>query len=279
MALTASEEALVRQLLEQQAAILSLAGNESTITSKLGATKVTLADLASASSISELDLLLTRQGTTDRSATAERLKEYISPQATEEIQGIVELATPAEAVAGTDPSRVITPATLAQVLSIALIPTGSVIFVSNNTAPTGYMKANGALISRTIYSSLFDAIGTTFGEGDGSTTFALPDLRGEFLRGWDDGRGVDTGRAFGSAQLDQMQRLTGALIFSPGVINSASGAFTESGTTTQGANSGTNTRSTTGNFDSGNSPNARVSADTTGETRSRNVALLACIKF
>lgn len=76
MALTASEEALVRQLLDQQAAILSLAGNEATITSKLGATKVTLADLVAASGVADADLLLMRQGTTDKSITPLLLKGY-----------------------------------------------------------------------------------------------------------------------------------------------------------------------------------------------------------
>ena len=76
MALTASEEALVRQLLDQQAAILSLAGNEATITSKLGATKVTLADLVVASGVADADLLLIRQGTTDKSVTPLLLKSY-----------------------------------------------------------------------------------------------------------------------------------------------------------------------------------------------------------
>lgn len=77
MALTASEEALVRQLLDQQAAILSLAGNEATITSKLGATKVTLADLVAASGVADADLLLIRQGTTDKSVTPLLLKGYV----------------------------------------------------------------------------------------------------------------------------------------------------------------------------------------------------------
>ena len=80
MALTTTEEALVRQLLDQQAAILSLAGNEATITSKLGATKVTLANLVAASSLADADILLARQGTTDKSVTAKKLVEYIAPQ-------------------------------------------------------------------------------------------------------------------------------------------------------------------------------------------------------
>lgn len=80
MALTSTEEALVRQLLDQQAAILSLAGNEATITSKLGATKVTLADLVAASSLADADLLLTRQGTTDKSVRADIIATYMASE-------------------------------------------------------------------------------------------------------------------------------------------------------------------------------------------------------
>jgi phage-related tail fiber protein len=167
--------------------------------------------------------------------------------------------------------------------STELTPPGTVIWYAANAAPTGYLKANGAAVSRTTYAALFTAIGTTFGAGDGSTTFALPDLRGEFIRGWDDGRAVDSGRAFGSAQLDQMQRITGQ--FTP-----ISGERFDSNTSATGALSVvivsgsdiTNGASGTGGaigFNSANSPDARVSSTTAGETRSRNVALLACIKF
>lgn len=76
MALTSTEEALVRQLLNQQAAILSLAWNEATITSKLGATKVTLSDLTLAGSLSNSDLFLVRQGTQDKSLLASTLHDY-----------------------------------------------------------------------------------------------------------------------------------------------------------------------------------------------------------
>jgi microcystin-dependent protein len=72
------------------------------------------------------------------------------------------------------------------------VPAGLISFFTMTSAPTGWLKANGASISRTTYASLFAAIGTTFGAGDGSTTFNLPDLRGEFLRGFDNGRGIDT---------------------------------------------------------------------------------------
>ena len=69
-----------------------------------------------------------------------------------------------------------------------------------NTTPPGWLKANGAIVSRTTYAALFAAIGTKYGSGNGSTTFQLPDLRAEFLRGWDDGRGVDNARTLGSLQ-------------------------------------------------------------------------------
>jgi microcystin-dependent protein len=79
-------------------------------------------------------------------------------------------------------------------------PPGMVSLFGNSTAPSGWLECNGAAISRTTYSDLFANIGTTFGTGDGSTTFNLPELRGEFIRGWDNSRGIDSGRAFGSFQ-------------------------------------------------------------------------------
>ena len=88
---------------------------------------------------------------------------------------------------------------------LGMVPSGAVLYFAGRTAPAGWLKANGAAVSRTAYAALFAAIGTTYGAGDGRSTFNLPDLRGEFLRGWDDGRGVDTGRVFGSAQAHALQ--------------------------------------------------------------------------
>ena len=82
------------------------------------------------------------------------------------------------------------------------VPTGSVHMMATTTAPSGYLKCNGAAISRTTYAALFAIIGTAHGAGDGSSTFNVPDLRGEFVRGWDDSRGVDSGRNFGTSQGD-----------------------------------------------------------------------------
>lgn len=77
---------------------------------------------------------------------------------------------------------------------------GAVLPFITTVQPKGYLKANGAAVSRTAYADLFAKVGTFWGVGDGSTTFNLPDLRGEFIRGFDDGRGLDAGRSFGDVQ-------------------------------------------------------------------------------
>lgn len=84
------------------------------------------------------------------------------------------------------------------------LPPGAITYFAMNRAPTGYFKANGAAVSRTAYPELFAEIGTTYGAGDGVTTFNLPDGRAEFIRGLDDGRGIDAGRVVGSKQSQQV---------------------------------------------------------------------------
>ena len=80
------------------------------------------------------------------------------------------------------------------------VPTGSVFCLAVNTVPTGYVKCNGASYSRTgTYAALFAVIGTTYGAAD-SSHFNVPDLRGEFVRGFDDSRGVDNNRQVGTSQ-------------------------------------------------------------------------------
>lgn len=138
-----------------------------------------------------------------------------------------------------------------------LAPSGEVAFFARQTAPGGWLKCNGAAVSRTAYQRLFEAIGTTFGAGDGFNTFNLPDLRGEFLRGWDDSRGIDTGREFGSWQADELKShrhktdgysgVSGGIKSEPYEGTTGGGLYTEY---TGGA-----------------------------ETRPRNRAMLACIKY
>jgi phage-related tail fiber protein len=79
-------------------------------------------------------------------------------------------------------------------------PPGTVVHFAGSVAPTGWLACNGGAVNRVAYAALFAAIGTTYGVGDGFTSFNVPDLRGEFIRGVDGGRGVDIGRALGSAQ-------------------------------------------------------------------------------
>ena len=83
---------------------------------------------------------------------------------------------------------------------VAGVPSGSVFCMAVATVPTGYLECNGAAVSRTTYAALFAIIGTNYGNGDGSSTFNVPDLRGEFVRGFDNGRGVDNGRSINDPQ-------------------------------------------------------------------------------
>ena len=64
-----------------------------------------------------------------------------------------------------------------------LLPIGSYIQFAGSQAPVGFLVCNGGAISRTTYSQLFAVIGTTYGSGDGSTTFNLPNLTDRFLQG------------------------------------------------------------------------------------------------
>ena len=73
-------------------------------------------------------------------------------------------------------------------------PTGTVELYAGATAPTGYLLCNGAAVSRTTYAALFEILGTTYGAGDGTTTFNLPDLRGRAPIGVGTGTGL-TARA------------------------------------------------------------------------------------
>lgn len=73
-------------------------------------------------------------------------------------------------------------------------PVGSVIAFAGSSAPTGWLLCAGQAVSRTTYASLFALIGTTYGSGDGSTTFNLPDLRGRVIVALDNMGGSDAGR-------------------------------------------------------------------------------------
>lgn len=181
---------------------------------------------------------------------------------------------------------------------------GMVAAFAANVTPTGWLKCNGAAVSRTTYANLFAIIGTTYGAGDGSTTFNLPDLRGETIRGWDDARGVDSGRVIGSWQDGQNKSHTHT-----GTTSSDSHTHTWSGTTSSdshthtvtsigtalattsgnGASVGSSARTTssyshTHTVSGTTSSNAHThtittNADGGAEVRVRNVAMNYCIKY
>ena len=141
----------------------------------------------------------------------------------------------------------------------ASVPTASVFALATSTVPSGYLECDGSAVSRTTYSDLFTAISTTFGSGDGSTTFNLPDLRGEFVRGWDNSRGIDSSRTFGSFQDEAFKSHNHTYTRSQSP---------SSGQDQAGSGSGDAVRYDTQNTSS-------VGGD---ETRPRNVALMYVIK-
>jgi microcystin-dependent protein len=129
---------------------------------------------------------------------------------------------------------------------ISIVPVGAVIMLAALIIPSGYIYCNGQAISRTTYSALFTYSGTTWGPGDGSTTFNVPDMRGWHVRGFDDGAGVDPGRVFATSQQDQVQShehnylgFTGTVAASGAIINAGAGTLT---TTGQTGNVGSETR-------------------------------------
>jgi len=172
-------------------------------------------------------------------------------------------------------------------------PIGSVIWYAGNAAPTGYLKCNGDAIANgsgttqgitTDFSALYAIVGAN-----------LPDLRGEFVRGWDDGKGTDGGRAIRSAQSDDNKAhthtatttstaLTGSITgISESFSNngSASGVFTKTSVTmrdnTPSSVDGSDTDGVS--FDGSHSHTTSISSTGGSEARPRNIALLACIKY
>lgn len=163
--------------------------------------------------------------------------------------------------------------------AVVEVPSGAVSAFAMNSAPSGWLKCNGAAVSRTTYPALFAAVGTTWGTGDGSSTFNLPDLRGEFIRGWADGGSVDSGRTFASSQSDELESHTHTASTSSSgshdhTVSRATSTNGSGSAATGGAASGQISTSTAG------AHTHAVTVNSTGgsETRPRNKALLYCIK-
>ena len=139
---------------------------------------------------------------------------------------------------------------------------GSVTAFAMPTPPEGWLVCDGSEVSRTDYADLYATIGTVWGHGDQIATFNLPDLRGEFIRGFDAGRGVDVDRTFGSVQDDDIKSHSHSNNGQTGAVNSHGDAYPYR---VGIAGSGTSANGNTGLFGG-------------AETRPRNIAMTYAIK-
>jgi len=166
------------------------------------------------------------------------------------------------------------------------VVTGSVTMWPVETPPADYLLCDGSAQNRTTFADLFAVLGVIYGDGDGSTTFNLPDYRGRFMRGTDDGAGDDpdaasradrgdgvTGDNVGTRQNFALQNITGSLNVGSGSrLTSGSGAFSVSNATSSGAATGGNSGELAASF------NASNVVETSTETRPRNIYINYIIK-
>lgn len=138
------------------------------------------------------------------------------------------------------------------------LPVGVPVPWPLTTPPTGWMKCNGSRFSLTGY----PALAAVFPSG------VLPDLRGEFIRGWDDGRGVDAGRAIMTTQEDAIQNITGEVGFIQyfGETHHSGALFPGGAQNITNVDPGGDTRAQSVFFD------ASRSVRTASENRPRNIA-------
>jgi len=153
------------------------------------------------------------------------------------------------------------------------VPTGTVAFYAANAAPTGWLIMDGSAKSRTTYANLFAVIGTIYGSGDGSTTFNLPNMLGQFPRGFDSSGSVDPGRTFGSTQSYAIQSHNH---YNGMTQTTGSPSLMVYGTTTTGV---PGSAVDTVHADANTPVNQGLTSSTGGtETRPTNVALTPMIK-
>lgn len=148
----------------------------------------------------------------------------------------------------------------AMIAQASALPVGAVVAFPKTAVPPGFLEIDGSVKSIATYPDLFAYLGTAFNTGgEGAGNFRLPESRGEFLRGWDHGRGVDAGRAIGSYQTDDLK------------------AHTHKYGNTHNATYGL---SSTGVI--GLNPSMSINYDTSSvggtETRPRNLSVMWCIK-
>ena len=170
------------------------------------------------------------------------------------------------------------------IANIKTVPAGSIFYSAGSSVPSGYLACNGAGQSASVYPDLFAAIGYTYG-GSGDL-FYLPDLRGQFVRGWDLGRGIDSGRSLGSSQSaavgPHQHDFTDmyAIVGDYGLGGSTASAYDRNGNYIYPSFYAGN--ATDGDYDNGYygfpSRTDNTGVGMSGDTRPTNVALLPIIK-
>ncbi|SED12265.1 Phage Tail Collar Domain [Pseudomonas saponiphila] len=161
------------------------------------------------------------------------------------------------------------------VAKASALSVGSIVAFPKTSVPPGFLEIDGSVQSAATYPDLAAYLGGTYNKGDeGTGNFRLPESRGEFLRGWDHGRGVDLGRGLGVYQLDALQNITGTISAadSTGLAQALTGVFSGSSASVTKGNVVAANAYTTVNFDA-----SRV-VRTATETRPRNLVVMWCIK-
>ncbi|MCL9798934.1 phage tail protein [Pseudomonas sp. AKS31] len=150
----------------------------------------------------------------------------------------------------------------ALIAKASALPVGSIVAFPVNSPPPGFLELDNSVQSSALYPDLSAYLGGKFNKGnEGVGNFRLPETRGEFLRGWDHGRGSDVGRAVGSWQSDEVKAHAHTTVYELVTDLFAAGTVTR-------------------NFvqDYGTSNNVQTNAAGGAETRPRNVAVMWCIK-
>ena len=148
---------------------------------------------------------------------------------------------------------------------------GMVAAFAMNSAPEGWLIANGSAVSRVTYARLFSRVGTLYGAGDGSTTFNLPDARGVVLRGADLGSGRDSGRVFGSYQPDAVKTID-LRFYGPGTPGTGT-------RTVFSVETNRNAIYTTAINQPDGTTQPAFQMDGAIENRVKNISILNCIKY
>ena len=171
----------------------------------------------------------------------------------------------------------------ASLTGIVALPAGMIAPFAMETPPTGWLECNGAAISRSTYATLFAAIGTVHGAGDGSSTFNLPDLRASFVRGFDNSRGIDTGRAFGSFQDQGLPAMKGDIADAHGNSRTQTNAVSGFTNVFEGVGTSswrTSIEAVSGNYAEVRFDSTRIIPDaSSGGLRPKNLALMYMIKI